>query len=568
MSLSNGSMAYNAAAGLGGMLKDGHEHFADDDGAGAVVARSISAACELSRMLSSSLGPQGRNKLVVNHLGKMIVTSDCASILKEIEVEHPAAKILELAVQQQEKECGDGTNLVLTFAGQLLTATLDLMKTMGWKHKTDIMEGFHLASTKLLKELLVTKKDGDNGGCVVSTLPHPASSPEALEMLKEKVLKPVLGSKQYGSEDVLSDLIVQACQIVLNDGETSAVLQPSSIRTVKILGGNVRQSACVQGFVAQRGVETTRTASEKNAKIVVYASGVEASSTEAKGTVLMKTAEDLKNYNRTEEMKMEEIIQGIAQSGVKVIVSGGTISDMALHFIEKYELIALKLSSKWELRRLCQATGATALVRLGAPTAEEMGTATTTQKIVGGRTVTVFENDTDGKSKIATLVLRASTSSVLNDLERAVEDGVHAVQMACKDGRIVYGGGACEMECAVRLDRLADQHPGLEQYAIRAFAKSLECVARTLAENAGWDAVQVLSDMRAAHSNGNNDVGVDLENNPGSTSMKTSSSDGVYDLMHVKRSALKLAIEAATTILKVDQIIMSKRAGGPKMPGR
>ena len=567
MSLSNGTMAYNAAAGLGGMLKDGHQHFADDDGDGAVVARSIAAACELSRMLSSSLGPQGRNKLVVNHLGKMIVTSDCASILKEIEVEHPAAKLLELAVQQQEKECGDGTNLVLTFAGQLLTSTLDLMKTMGWKHKTDIMEGFHLASTKLLNELLVSDKDGDNGGCVVSTLPHPASSPEGLEMLKEKVLKPVLGSKQYGSEDILSDLVVQACQIVLNDKETSAVLQPSSIRTVKIMGGNVRQSACVQGFVAQRGVETTRTASEKNAKIVVYASGVEASSTEAKGTVLMKTAEDLKNYNRTEETKMEEIIQGIAESGVKVIVTGGTISDMALHFIEKYELIALKLSSKWELRRLCQATGATALVRLGAPTAEEMGTATATQKIVGGRTVTVFENDADGKSKIATLVLRASTSSVLNDLERAVEDGIHAVQMACKDGRIVYGGGACEMECAVRLDRLADQHPGLEQYAIRAFAKSLECVARTLAENAGWDAVQVLSDMRAAHVNGNNDVGVDLENHPGSTSMITSSSasDGVYDLMHVKRSALKLGIEAATTILKVDQIIMSKRAGGPKM---
>jgi len=560
-------MAYNAAAGLGGMLKDGHEHYADDDGGGAVVARSIAAACELSRMLSSSLGPQGRNKLVVNHLGKTTVTSDCASILKEIEVEHPAAKLLELAVQQQETECGDGTNLALTFAGQLLTSTLDLMKIMGWRHKTDIMEGFHLASTKLLNELLVSSKDGDNGGCVVSALPHPASSPEALEELKEKVLKPVLGSKQYGSEDILSDLVVQACKIVLNDNDTSTVLQPSSIRTVKILGGNVRQSACVQGFVAQRGVETTKTASEKNAKIVVYASGVEASSTEAKGTVLMKTADDLKNYNRTEEMKMEEIIQGIAQSGVKVIVSGGTISDMALHFIEKYELIALKLSSKWELRRLCQATGATALVRLGAPTAEEMGSATTTQKIVGGRTVTVFENDADGKSKIATLVLRASTSSVLNDLERAVEDGVHAVQMACKDGRVVYGGGACEMECAVRLDKLANQHPGLEQYAIRAFAKSLECVAQTLAENAGWDSVQVLSDMRAAHANGNTDVGVDVENNPGSTSMK-SSNGGVYDLVYVKRSALKLGIEAATTILKVDQIIMSKRAGGPKMPGQ
>ena len=564
MSLSNGSMAYNAAAGLGGMLKDGHEHFSDEDGGGAVVARSITAACELSRMLSSSMGPQGRNKLIVNHLEKLMVTSDCASILKEIEVEHPAAKLLELAVQQQETECGDGTNLALMFAGELLTSTLDLMKTMGWRHKTDIMEGFHLASTKLLNELLVSNIDNTDGGCVVSTLAHPASSPEALQELKEKVLKPVLGSKHYGSEDILSDLVIEACQIVLNKKDMS-VLNPSSIRTVKIMGGNVGQSACVQGFVAQRGVETTIKASEKNAKIAVYASGVEASGTEAKGTVLMKTADDLKNYNRTEETKMEEIIQGIAESGIKVIVTGGNISDMALHFIEKYKLIALKLSSKWELRRLCQATGATALVRLGAPTPEEMGSATTTQKIVGGRTVTVFENDVDGTSKIATLVLRASTSSVLNDLERAVEDGVHAVQMACKDGRIVYGGGACEMECAVRLDRLADQHPGLEQYAIRAFAKSLECVSRTLAENAGWDAVQVLADMRASHVNGQIDAGVDIEKDPGSKGMKDAN---VYDLMYVKRSALKLAIEAATTVLKVDQIIMSKRAGGPKMPGQ
>jgi T-complex protein 1 subunit theta len=554
------SMAYNSAAGLGGMLKAGHEHYFDDDAdGGAVVARSIAAACELSRMLSSSLGPQGRNKLVVNHLEKIVVTSDCASILKEIDVEHPAAKLLELAVQQQEKECGDGTNLTLMFAGELLTSTLDLMKTMGWRHKSDILEGYHLASTKLLKDLLGSTIQ--EKGCVVETLKHPATSPQALKELQEKVLKPVLGSKQYGTEDILSDLVGQACQIVLQDGK---VLQPESIRTVKILGGNISQSACVQGFVAQRGVETTKTHCE-NAKIAVYASGVEASATEAKGTVLMKTAEDLKNYNRTEEAKMEEIIQGIAESGVQVIVTGGTISDMALHFLEKYGLIALKLSSKWELRRLCQATGSTALVRLGAPTPEEMGYSTVTQKVVGGRTVTVFENDVDGSSKIATLVLRASTSSVLNDLERAVEDGVHAVQMACKDGRVVYGGGACEMECAVQLDNLADQHPGLEQYAIRAFAKSLECVARTLADNAGWDAVQVLADIRAAHVHGKVDVGVDITTAPGSKSMKEAN---IYDLMYVKQSALKLAIEAATTVLKVDQIIMSKQSGGPKMPGQ
>jgi len=545
--MSRPSMAYNAAAGLSGMLKDGHEHYFDDSEGGAVVARSITAACELSRMLQSSMGPQGRCKLVVNHLEKMIVTSDCASILKEVEVEHPAAKLLEKAVLQQEKECGDATNLCLTFAGQLLNNTLDLMRTMGWKHSTDILEGYQLAAEKLLKELLPEK-------CVVKQIGHPAKDLDGLK----QVLKPVLGSKQYGTEETLSTLVAEACQIVLKEGH---ILQPESIRTVKILGGHLGQSTCIRGFVAQRPVDSTIKFAE-NAKIAVYASGIEASATEAKGTVLMKSAADLKNYNRTEEAKMEEIIQAIAESGVKVVVTGGSISDMAMHFLEKYKLVVLKISSKWELRRLCQATGATALVRLGAPIPDEMGFATVTQKAVGGKTVTVFENEE--LSQIATLVLRASTNSVLNDLERAVDDGVHAVQMACKDGRLVYGGGAAEMECAVQLDKYADKHPGLEQYAIRTFAKSLECVAKTLSENAGWDALQVAADLRAAHVTGQTEMGVDIHMSAktGHTSMKEAQ---VYDLMAVKKSALKLGVEAVITVLKVDQIIMSKKAGGPAM---
>jgi T-complex protein 1 subunit theta len=543
-------MAYDSAAGMGGMLKEGAEHYFDDAEGGAVVARSIVAACELSRMLASSLGPQGRCKLVVNHLEKMMVTSDCAAILREVEVDHPAAKLLEKAVHQQEQECGDATNLTLMFAGELLNNTLDLMRNMGWKHSTDILEGYHMASKKLFTDLLPNH-------CVVHQIGHPAKDTDGIK----QVLKPVMASKQYGTEDTLSELIADACKIVLRDGK---ILQPETIRTVKILGGHLSQSVCIQGFVAQRGVETTKT-SALNAKIAVFASGIEASSTEAKGTVLMKTADDLKNYNKTEEAKMEDIIQSIADSGITVIVTGGNISDMALHFIEKYKMVALKLSSKWELRRLCQACGATALVRLGPPTPDEMGESNVEQRMVGGRTVTVFENDDPARAKIATLVLRASTTSVLNDLERAVEDGVHAVQMACKDGRLVYGGGAAEMECCVQLDQFADQHPGLEQYAIRAFSKSLECVARTLADNAGWDALQVVADLRAAHVTGKTDMGVDIAKKHGIVSMKE---EQIYDLMATKESALKLAVEAAITVLKVDQIIMSKKSGGPKSAGQ
>ena len=216
-------MNYNAAAGLGGMLKDGHEHYFDEGG-GAVVARSIAAACELSRMLSSSLGPQGRCKLVVNHLQKIMVTSDCAAILSEVGVEHPAAKLLEKAVHQQEAECGDATNLTLLFAGELLQNTLELMRTMGWKHSTDILEGYRLASEKLFNDLLPET-------CVVETVQQ-----TDIDKLQSLVLKPVLGSKQYGTQDKLSELVAQACQIVMKDKTT---LQPESIRTVKILGGHL-----------------------------------------------------------------------------------------------------------------------------------------------------------------------------------------------------------------------------------------------------------------------------------------------------------------------------------------
>jgi len=337
-----------------------------------------------------------------------------------------------------------------------------------------------------------------------------------------------------------------------------------AVRTVKILGSSVEKSELIEGYVAQRGLETT-TIEATDCKIVVFASGVEASSTEAKGTVLMKTADDLKKYNKTEESKMEEIILGLKESGAKLVVAGGNVSDMALHFMDRCGLMCLKVSSKWELRRLCQATGATALVRLGAPTPEEMGHAESVQvKEVGERTVTIIKSS--AQTKIATILLRASTSSVLADLERAVEDGVRAVEMVCKDGRLVHGGGAVEMAMAVELTKQADTYPGLEQYSIRAFAKALEVVPRTLAVNAGWDA-KVVADLQAAHASnpisaGNIcDMGIDIENEQ-IASMKESE---VVDLLGTKLSAIKLAVDAALTILKIDQIIMSKPSGGPKM---
>jgi T-complex protein 1 subunit theta len=558
-------MAYNSAAGLQGMLKEGTRHYSseDDPYASGVVLKNIEAVLQLARMIQTSLGPQGRSKLVVNHLEKITVTSDCAEILKQVVIEHPAAQLLAQACKKQEEECGDNTNYVVGLCGEVLWQTALIIGKMTWQPASEILAGYQralqLVETKYLPDL------------VSQTLTDLSDREQLLTLLR-----PVLASKQYGSEGVLAPLVADACLRVMENKR----LQVSSVRTVKILGSGVSQSCLVDGYVAQRSVETTRTSVE-NAKIAVYACGFEASSTEAKGTVVMKTAEDLMSYNLSEERKMEEIVAGIAAAGINVVVTGGNLSDMALHFLDRNNMLCLKVGSKWELRRLCLAVNATALVRLGAPTAEETGSAKSVSvREIASRTVTVFETPED-KGKLATIVLRASTMSVLNDLERAVDDGVQAVSQACKDGRLVYGGGAVEMALSVALLNEADQVPGLEQYGLAAFGKALQVIPRTLAENAGWDATRVLADLQAAHAtaaksaNGTAvcDVGVDIERQEGAeapgalahqgiTSMKTKD---VHDLLSTKLSAIRLAVDAAITILKIDQIIMSKPSGGPKM---
>mmetsp|Transcript_28384 Transcript_28384/g.56896 ORF Transcript_28384/g.56896 Transcript_28384/m.56896 type:complete len:531 (+) Transcript_28384:3-1595(+) len=511
--------------------------------------RNVDACREISTITRTSLGPNGMNKLVVNHLGKIIVTSDCATIVKELEIEHPAAKMLQMAAEAQDFECGDGTNLVVSFAGELLAQTEDLFR-MGL-HPSDVVSGFSKAGEKLLNDFLPPLCDGI----------RPMDDGRAQEEL-ERVVKPVLTAKCLGSEDILAPLVAEACLGTMSSSG-KANISVESVRVAKILGGDISQSHVIHGFVALRGLETTLL-SAKDAKIVVFGCGIEASATEAKGTVLMKNADDLKNYNKSEEKKMEESIKGIADSGVKVCVAGGSVSEMAMHFIERYGMLCLKIGSKWELRRLCVATGATALVRLGAPTPDEMGHCDHVyQKEIGGRPVTVFAQAERSKtSKLSTIVLRASTSSTLADLERAIDDGVHAAKTATKDGRLLPGAGATEMELSLKIRGFADTCPGLDQYAIRAFGKALEVVPRTLAENAGLDQGAVLAALGAAHASGKRLAGVDIDSMGIDGASGVAEETKVLDLYATKTSAFRLAIDASLTVLRVDQIIMAKQAGG------
>eukprot|EP00522_Entomoneis_paludosa_P016544 CAMPEP_0172451006 /NCGR_PEP_ID=MMETSP1065-20121228/9179_1 /TAXON_ID=265537 /ORGANISM="Amphiprora paludosa, Strain CCMP125" /LENGTH=561 /DNA_ID=CAMNT_0013202887 /DNA_START=45 /DNA_END=1730 /DNA_ORIENTATION=+ len=560
-------MALNQAAGLSGMLKAGTQHMQDSGDDANVVLRNIDACMELSRMmLTSSLGPQGRCKLVVNHLQKIMVTADCAAILKEVQVQHPAASLLSMTVQKQKQECGDATNFCLSFAGELLWQTALLIQKMTWQQTApEIIAGYQQALKLCLEEFFPK---------VICERIEKVNTPENLL----KIINPVLQSKQYGTEEVLAPIVADACMLVYPEGGSFPV---ASIRTVPILGAAVDKSCLIEGYVATRGLESVRKTAT-NCKIAVFASGIEASSTEAKGTVVMKTAEDLKAYNKSEELKMEEIIQGLAEAGIEVVISGGAVSDMAMHFLDKYDLLCLKISSKWELRRVCQAVGATALVRLGTPLPDEMGFAETVkQQEMGDRTVTVFTKS--GESKLATIVLRAFTRTLLADLERAVDDGVQAVAQAVKDchktgaARLCYGGGCAEMSLSANLHHAAQRVPGLQQYAMQAFSQALLVVPRTLAENAGHNSAKTIAHLQAAHhqeqaADAICSIGIDIEeeaatsSNGGGTGVCSMKDRGIVDMVTTKQSALRLAVDTVITILKIDQIIMSKQAGGPK-PG-
>ena len=355
--------------------------------------------------------------------------------------------------------------------------------------------------------------------------------------------------------------MADACLSCMPPPGKPASVVVDNVRVAKLVGGAITDSQMVRGVVVQRDTDGAVKHVEK-AKVAVFGCSIEASSAETKGVVVIKNAEELMAYNKGEERMMEESIKGVADSGAKVVVSGGSISEIALHFIEKYGMMAVRVPSKFELRRLCRATGAACLVRVGPPMPAELGSAdSVTVQELSSRLVTVFRQDSGDDSALSTIVLRGPTMNLLDDMERAIDDAVHTARVLCKDGRFVPGGGAAEMELAHRLHAFADAQKGLETYCIHKFGEALEVVARTLAENSGQPVGDAVAALYTAHAAGKVAAGVDVDAGGIKDDMEAA---GIVDSLVVKLSALRFAAETAITVLRVDQIIMSKQAGGPK----
>jgi T-complex protein 1 subunit theta len=479
------------------------------------------------------------NKMVINHLEKLFVTSDAATIIREVEVHHPAAKMIAMAAKMQESEVGDGTNFVISFAGELMQQAESLIK-MGL-HPSEILIGYEKGAKKAM-ELLET--------LTCHTVENVGDRTEI-----QKCIKSAIASKQYGLENFLSGLIAEASLYAMPTDHRK--FNVDSVRVQKILGGTIMDSKVIHGMVVTRGSETT-IHEIKNAKIAVFNTSIEMQQGETKGTVLLKSADDLMNYTRGEEDQFEGFIKGLAEAGVNVVIGSGSISELALHFFEKYKMFVLKLMSKWELKRIAKSVGAVAVVKLSTPTPEELGFADEVSvKEISSTKVTIFRRDQD-ENKLATIVLRGSTNSLLEDAERAIDDGVNTVKSLVKDNRLVAGGGATEIHMASLISAFAKTQPGLDQYAIEKFGQSFEVIPRTLSENAGLRAEEIIAKLYA-ETGKSKTAGIDVADG----NVKDMKDAYILDCMETKSWAIKLSIDAVLTILRVDQIIMAKPAGGP-----
>lgn len=528
-----------------GLFKGGYNNYDSEDGA---VLRNIDACRTIASTVQTSLGPYGRNKIVINHLQKMILTSDAATILKELDVVHPAAKLLVMASQQQEAEMGDATNMVMVLAGELLKKAEDLLR-MGLK-TADIVTGYEKAQNFALEAL---------AELVVDEVKDLRNQEEL-----SKAIRTVVASKQNGNEEFLANLVAEAVLSVLPKNPVN--FNVDNIRVVKIMGGSLEQSRVVKGMVFPK--EPNGSVKKVNkAKVGVYSCPIDISQTETKGTVLLNNAKEMMDFTKGEEEQLDAAIKELHDAGLRVVIAGSTVGELAMHYLDRYGILVIKILSKFELRRICRVVGATPLARLGAPMPDEMGSVDIVETLeIGGDRVTVFRQE-DEVTRTSTIVLRGATQNHLDDVERAVDDGVNVVKAITRDPKLVPGAGAAEVQLVERIQAFGDKTPGLAQYSIRKFGEAFEVIPRLLAESAGLDATEVLSRLYAAHHKKDSwTTGVDIENDDGS-GILDAKEVGILDLMVSKWWAIKLATEAARTVLSVDQIIVARQAGGPKPPG-
>jgi thermosome len=505
-------------------------------------SNNILAAKAVAEAVRTTLGPKGMDKMLVDSMGDVVITNDGATILKEIDVEHPTAKMIIEVSKTQDEEVGDGTTSVVVLSGELLKKAEDLIEDV---HPTLITQGYRLAAEKAVELLEGVAQ---------------AVTPDDTKTL-ERIAKTSLASKSASTySDTLAKITVQAVRAVAEQQGSAWVVDKDHIKIEKRIGGNVADTELIEGLVLDKEKAHTRMpANVGNAKIALVNAALEIKKTEVEAKIEITSPEQLQGFLDEEESTIKRMVQQVKQSGANVLFSQKSIDDLAAHYLAKEGIYAVKSVSEKDMTRLAKATGAKVVTNLKDLTGADLGKAGGVEERKIGDDHLTFVTGCKG-AKAVTILVRGGSQHVIDEVERNLQDSIGVVATALKHGKVLAGGGAPEVEVALGLRKYAATVGGREQLAIEAFADAVEIIPRTLAENAGLDAINVLVDLRSAHEKGQKYASIDLDTGKVVDGWKAN----VLEPLRVKTQALQSATEVATMILRIDDIIAAKEFTPPK----
>jgi len=508
---------------------------------------NIAAAKAVADAVRTTLGPKGMDKMLVDTLGDVVITNDGATILQEMHIEHPAAKMMVEVAKTQDKSVGDGTTTAAVLAGELLKKAEDLLDQE--IHPTVITKGFRMAKVKALEVLESISKN--------VTIEDESS-------LKQIANTAITGKSAEKASEELASIAVKAIKKIAEVKGTAVSIDVDNIKLEKKEGGSMNDSQLINGVLIDK--EVVHSAMPKKiekAKVALIDSALEVKELEGDAKISINSPEKMQAFMDQEERMLREMVDKVVKSGANVVFCQKGIDDAAQHFMAKAGIMAARRVKKSDMEALARATGAGIVTNLNELSKSDLGYAGRVEerKIAGDQMIFVEECH---EPKAVTILIRGGTEHVVDEVQRAMEDAIKGIAAALELGKIVAGGGASEIEVAKELRKYAESFKGREQLAINSFAEAMEVIPRSLAENAGLDPIDKIANLRSQHDKKGVTFGLDVFSGDVQDMVKL----GVIEPLKIKTQAIKSAAEAAEMILRIDDVISATSSGskGPSMP--
>ncbi|MEM2187870.1 MAG: thermosome subunit beta [Nitrososphaerota archaeon] len=499
---------------------------------------NIMVAKVIAEAMRSSLGPRGMDKMLVDSFGDVTITSDGATILKEMEVEHPVAKMLVEVAKAQDAEVGDGTTTVVVLAGELLAKAEELIEKE--VHPAIIIDGYKKAAVKALE--------------VYDQIAAPVSI-EDKETLK-KIAKTAMSAKVVSEDaDYLAEIVVDAILRVAEQVNGRWTVDLDNIKLEKKEGQSIRDTSIIDGVVLDK--EVVHPGMPKivhDARIALLDAPLEIEKTEFDAKLHIETPEQMKAFMEQEEQMLKEMVDKIAAAGANVVICQKGIDDVAQHFLARRGILAVRRVKRSDIEKVARATGARIITRIEEISEKDLGRAKLVEERRVGEDKMVFIEGCENPKAI-TILIRGGTKRLVDEAERSIKDALNVVKDVLVEPKIVAGGGAPEVEVSLALRDYAKTLPGKEQLAVEKFAEAVEIVPAQLAENAGLDPIEALVNLRAKHKEGQRWAGINVFEGKIDDMYKLN----VLEPVLVKKQAIKSAVEAAAMILRIDDIIAASR---------